>query len=153
MRLSSFLPLYAGILLIVAFVAPVWRAVPGSPVAVASPEEFPRCWQFTRDDYFGNPYSIGPIVLERTQLKFPFDTTWYQAREGLSTLVAWAPAQGDSFDIAFYHDPVIRFPRAAGPVIGRVYFQAYPNLIMALLDQASYATGEAVDCPRNGGPQ
>jgi hypothetical protein len=150
MRLAIFIPLYAGILLSISFMVPIWREVSGTAVPDTAIDAYPVCWQLVLPDFHGKPLPFGPIVLKRDKQKFPFDTAWYQAHDVHSNLVAWAPAQGDSFDIAFYHDPIVRFPRVRGPVRGRVYYQSYASLAYALLDHASYATGEQVECPRSG---
>jgi hypothetical protein len=148
MQFLPFAALYAGILLTVAFVCPVWSNLPGAAVAVDSIGQFPGCWHFVREDYLGEPYPSGPIMLERTHLEFPFDTAWYRARDTKWSIVSWAPAQGDSFDIHFYHDPTIRFPRGPGLVVGRVYYRSYPALIWALLQLPEVAMGEAIECPK-----
>ena len=151
MRLATFVPLYAGVLACFLFLMPAWNDPEGSAVAVPSLEPFPHCWQLVRTDYFGKPYHSGPFPLKRERLKYPFNTNWYQAGEREFDLVAWAPAQGDSFDIEFYHDPTIRFPRGKGPVVGRVYFSLIPSVMMALLWEPQFAVGEEVECPRSGG--
>ena len=147
MRLLHFLPLYAGVFLAAGFVMPVCTAPRGSGVSASPLESFPSCWIVHRTDHYSGSIVSDTFALGRERSRQNPGSTVYRAAYDQSFELAWAPAQGDSFDIALHHS-ILRFARVSGPTVGREYATSSPSLVMALLAEPQFRTGEAIPCPQ-----
>jgi hypothetical protein len=150
MRFLTFLPLYAGVLFCASALMPVGTAPRGSGISVPSLEPFPTCWRLRRRDHYTGALYYDSIALERVRARSGADSSWSGAVYDRLFQVAWAPAQGDSFDIALHHQ-TLRFARVTGPTVGYAYETSSGSLVLALLAEPTPVNGEGIVCPRSGG--